>query len=165
MGGPLRGATVAAQSAPPTEALPPSWEARSAGRPRPSRNYSQIATLESTLYMRNQLLRDTDWASMAHSLEVRTPLVDAWLLRNLAGPLAAAKTCNHKHLLAGSPAKPLPPEIANRTKSCFTTPISEWEQRGDRAWVWRKVPALAHPNCHWARRWGYTVAATQGSGA
>ena len=26
--------------------------------------------------MRNQLLRDADWAGMAHSLEIRTPLVD-----------------------------------------------------------------------------------------
>ena len=35
---------------------------------------------KSGLYMRNQLLRDADWASMAHSLEVRVPLVDAVLL-------------------------------------------------------------------------------------
>ena len=40
--------------------------------------------LESSLYMRNQLLRDTDWASMAHSLEVRVPLVDSKLLSQFA---------------------------------------------------------------------------------
>ena len=44
--------------------------------------------LESSLYMRNQLLRDTDWASMAHSLEVRVPLVDVELLTPFdGGPL------------------------------------------------------------------------------
>jgi asparagine synthase (glutamine-hydrolysing) len=44
--------------------------------------------MESSLYMRNQLLRDTDWASMAHSLEVRVPLVDSKLLRSLV-PITA----------------------------------------------------------------------------
>ena len=39
-----------------------------------------VCLLDSTLYLRNQLLRDSDWASMAHSLELRTPLVDAALL-------------------------------------------------------------------------------------
>ena len=38
--------------------------------------YAQIAALESCWYMRNQLLRDTDWSSMAHGLEVRSPLLD-----------------------------------------------------------------------------------------
>src|ERR1043166_2494541 len=37
----------------------------------------QVAALEAAWYMRNQLLRDTDWASMSHSLEVRVPMVDA----------------------------------------------------------------------------------------
>ncbi len=107
--------------------------------------------------MRNQLLRDTDWASMAHSLEVRTPLVDGWLLRKLAGPLAAAKTGNHKHLLATSPSKPLPPEIANRAKSGFTTPIADWQQRGDSTQDWRRIPALLRTGCPWARRWSFAV--------
>src|SRR5207237_8200973 len=34
----------------------------------PGTEFGRIATLESALYMRNQLLRDTDLASMAHSL-------------------------------------------------------------------------------------------------
>src|SRR5439155_17221884 len=37
---------------------------------------SKLACLESCWYMRNQLLRDSDWAGMAHSLEIRVPLVD-----------------------------------------------------------------------------------------
>ena len=40
--------------------------------------------------MRNQLLRDTDWASMAHSLEVRVPLVDAVLLEKARAALELA---------------------------------------------------------------------------
>lgn len=42
-----------------------------------------VGLLESTLYLRNQLLRDSDGASMGHSLELRTPLVDAALLETL----------------------------------------------------------------------------------
>ena len=52
--------------------------------PDPVQPFARVATLEASLYMRNQLLRDTDWASMAHSLEVRVPLVDAELLRSVA---------------------------------------------------------------------------------
>jgi asparagine synthase (glutamine-hydrolysing) len=123
----------------------------------PHRSYTQIATLESALYLRNQLLRDTDWASMAHSLEVRTPLVDAWLLRTLAGPLATAQVAHRKRLLAQCPARPLPDAVVHRAKSGFTTPIADWQQRGDQTQTWRRVPALAQPGCPWARRWSYAV--------
>ena len=40
------------------------------------RDFSRVAVLESMFYLRNQLLRDADWAGLAHSLEIRTPLVD-----------------------------------------------------------------------------------------
>ena len=33
-----------------------------------------VSALEMSCYMRNQLLRDADWAGMAHSLEIRVPL-------------------------------------------------------------------------------------------
>src|SRR6478752_4598943 len=52
--------------------------------PQPASAFAKVAVLESSLYMRNQLLRDADWASMAHSLEVRVPLVDVELLRRVA---------------------------------------------------------------------------------
>ena len=39
-----------------------------------------LAQIEAMVYLRNQLLRDSDWASMAHGVELRTPLVDAYLL-------------------------------------------------------------------------------------
>ncbi len=39
-----------------------------------------LAQIESMTYLRNQLLRDSDWASMDHSIELRTPMVDAHLL-------------------------------------------------------------------------------------
>ena len=63
--------------------------------------------------MRNQLLRDTDWASMAHSLEVRVPLVDIKLLSHLAS-ITARNGSQSKRLLANSPRVPLPPQVIER---------------------------------------------------
>jgi len=53
--------------------------------PEPGSDVGRICVLESSHYLRNQLLRDADWAGMAHSIEVRVPLVDAELLRFCAG--------------------------------------------------------------------------------
>ena len=53
----------------------------------------KVAALENQWYLRNQLLRDADWAGMAHSLEIRTPLVDAELFATV-GRLAVGKQLN-----------------------------------------------------------------------
>ena len=45
--------------------------------------YDLVSLLESKIYMKNQLLRDTDWASMANSIEVRVPFVDYDFLKIL----------------------------------------------------------------------------------
>jgi asparagine synthase (glutamine-hydrolysing) len=126
--------------------------------PQPSTRFGKVAVLESALYMRNQLLRDTDWASMAHSLEVRVPLVDVELLRRLAPGLTKRKW-NSKSLLASSPCLPLPRKIIERPKTGFVTPIQDWLQSDARLQHWRQVPAFAMPKCAWARRWAYEVAA------
>jgi asparagine synthase (glutamine-hydrolysing) len=87
---------------------------------------SRIAALESTHYMRNQLLRDSDWAGMAHSLEIRTPLVDIELLRKVA-PIAPLLTGRRgKTALAGAPSSPLPTAIADRAKTGFGVPTGGW---------------------------------------
>jgi asparagine synthase (glutamine-hydrolysing) len=89
-------------------------------------DFAKIATLESTLYLRNQLLRDTDWASMAHSLEVRVPLVDSTLLSTIAPIALQLGPERGKSLLAGAPQRPLPGEVVNRTKTGFGMPIGSW---------------------------------------
>src|SRR5258708_28581451 len=111
--------------------------------PDPGNAYARIAALESSLYLRNQLLRDMDWASMAHSLEVRVPLVDAHLLRKIA-PVLVTRRNRGKGILARARHPPLPPEVRNRRKTGFTLPIREWLQQGGkvefgkRSWA-RKV--------------------------
>ncbi len=102
----------------------------------------RVSALELQWYMRNQLLRDMDWASMAHSLEVRVPLVDINLLRAL-GPLLSSGDPPDKRDLASSPKEPLPAEIMNRGKTGFSVPTREWiakeqdifKERGLRGWA------------------------------
>jgi asparagine synthase (glutamine-hydrolysing) len=111
--------------------------------PDPGTPFGRVAALESSLYLRNQLLRDMDWASMAHSLEVRVPLVDAHLLRKLA-PLLVTRRQRGKQLLADAPRPPLPAAVRARRKTGFTLPINEWlreegrVEHGKRSWA-RKV--------------------------
>jgi asparagine synthase (glutamine-hydrolysing) len=130
-------------------------------KPKPRTNFSRVATLESSMYMRNQLLRDTDWASMAHSLEVRVPLVDVKLLSQFAS-ITATNGSRSKRLLANSPCVPLPPKVVERHKTGFTTPIQSWLQQDNRIQAWRGVPTLATYKCAWARRWAFQVSAAAG---
>ena len=93
---------------------------------------NKVSLLESAWYMRSQLLRDADWAGMAHSLEIRTPLVDATLFTKLA---ARGLT---KPQMARSPKTPLPESVLNRPKTGFAIPVRDWlqgDERGVRGWA------------------------------
>jgi asparagine synthase (glutamine-hydrolysing) len=94
--------------------------------PDPGSDIARICVLESAHYMRNQLLRDADWAGMAHSLEIRVPLVDITLLRTLAPAILALKPGAGKAVLANTPTAPLPSEVVTRAKSGFGVPTGAW---------------------------------------
>ncbi len=94
-------------------------------------NYLKVSALEICWYMRNQLLRDTDWASMAHSLEVRVPMVDTTLLQTIA-PLLKMSSNPGKRDMAGTPKEPLPQEVVNRGKTGFSVPVRQWLMDGGR---------------------------------
>jgi asparagine synthase (glutamine-hydrolysing) len=94
--------------------------------PHGAETFSAISALESTWYMRNMLLRDSDWAGMAHSLEIRVPLVDLDLTRALA-PLMQQYPMPDKRLMAETAWAGAPPEkIINRPKTCFSIPVRQW---------------------------------------
>jgi len=137
--------------------LQPLQMVKEALRSAPKNPFARVATLESSLYMRNQLLRDTDWASMAHALEVRVPLVDHVLLRQVAPFVGTLPEGAAKRMLAAAPAGGLPAAIVDRPKTGFTTPIESWMQAHMAASVSsaRKDPSLRH----WARRWSCEVGA------
>ncbi|MDB6052821.1 MAG: asparagine synthetase [Verrucomicrobiales bacterium] len=102
-----------------------------------------VSALESTWYMKNQLLRDSDWASMAHSLEVRVPLVDVGLLNALYPALQGIAPFT-KRDMGRCLLNSLPLEILNRPKTGFTIPVRDWltadrpnsrVERGLRGWT------------------------------
>jgi asparagine synthase (glutamine-hydrolysing) len=94
--------------------------------PDPKSDSSRVCLLESAHYMRNQLLRDTDWAGMAHSIEIRVPLVDFTLLGELAPTIPTLTYGVGKAALASAPSKPLPNEIVVRAKTGFGVPTGAW---------------------------------------
>lgn len=125
----------------------------------PQNEVAAIAALEGGLYMRNQLLRDADWAGMAHSVEIRVPLIDVPLLPAMAKLLMPPRTpAEGKKALARAPFPPLPMSVTERSKSGFSTPMNHWVENLPNFDAWRGIPVLAHPRCSWARRWAYTVA-------
>lgn len=93
--------------------------------PNLTKDFLKVSALEMVWYMRNQLLRVADWAGMAHSLEIRVPLVDIALLRKI-GPLLASKHRPGKLDMAGTLANPLPDAVLQRTKSGFLVPVRRW---------------------------------------
>lgn len=98
--------------------------------PEPDLPFHRVAALEAQLYMRNQLLRDSDWAGMAHSIEIRVPLVDIHLTRACAAHLPSM-VGKGKAALAAAPRKPVPRAIVDRPKTGFTVPTRAWTARTD----------------------------------
>ncbi|CAA7621658.1 asparagine synthase (glutamine-hydrolyzing) [Magnetospirillum sp. UT-4] len=82
----------------------------------------KVSALEMSFYMRNQLLRDSDWAGMAHSLEIRVPLVDVEVLR----AVLAMTPLPGKRDMAASARPALPAAVLGRAKTGFFVPVAQW---------------------------------------
>ena len=89
-------------------------------------SWEAVHLMESTQYMRNQLLRDSDWASMAHSLELRVPLVDPRLRDSLAAASFEPARTNGKAEAVRRAAPELPAELWTRPKSGFKITVMDW---------------------------------------
>lgn len=119
--------------------------------PMPSGELRQVSALESSLYMRNQLLRDSDWASMAHSLELRVPLVDWPTLQRIAPIQPHLAGGRGKLALANAPSRALPSESIVRPRSGFSIPVGTWSgmtgvatgRLGSRFWSSRVAESFA----------------------
>ena len=116
-------------------------------------NYASISAMESALYMRNQLLRDSDWAGMAHSLEIRVPMVDTELLRRLGPALQQKRFSTGKRLVGTSPKQPLPESVINRSKTGFSIPMSNWKSAFGLERF--QPPRKLNVDAHWSRQWTY----------
>lgn len=88
----------------------------------------ETCLLELGRYMRNQLLRDSDQMGMAHSVEIRVPLLDE-LVVDLAFAIPAslkAPNGRPKQLLIHAVADLLPPGYGSGEKKTFTLPFDRW---------------------------------------
>ena len=103
-----------------------------------------LSYLEIKFYLQNQLLKDTDFMSMYHSIEVRVPFLDHPLVEYLSSlpPEIKLGGSLNKALLIEATRDLLPEEIFTRSKMGFTFPFGKW---------------LNINNGHWSRHWAREV--------
>jgi asparagine synthase (glutamine-hydrolysing) len=112
----------------------------------------EVSYLELTRYMRNQLLRDSDVMSMAWSLELRVPFVDAKMISTIQKIPADLRLASGKQLLLDAVPE-IPEWVRNRPKQGFTFPFEQWitgEWQEVFARIDRESPVRLY---NWYRRW------------
>lgn len=90
---------------------------------------ADVSRFESKFYMSNMLLRDTDTNGMAHSLEIRPPLLDQRvvdLAYRIPGSVRLPEGVARKHLLRKAFPDLLRPELLAQPKRGFWLPIRRW---------------------------------------
>jgi asparagine synthase (glutamine-hydrolysing) len=129
--------------------------------------------LEIRRYMHDQLLRDSDQFSMAHSVELRVPLIDHKVIEMArVAPLQqrVAREMNKPLLVSAVPGSLLEP-IAKRPKKGFVFPFQQWlKQNADelhdfamqgsllnRKAVGRCWERFRAGRLHWSRAWSTVV--------
>ncbi len=138
------------------------------GFPGNAEKEQKVSVLETSCYLANQLLPDSDRFSMAHALELRVPLVDRMVAENLSriAPKLFYDQKNTPKALLVKAVGDIPDEIVYRKKQGFTLPIGRWIK--DEEWE-PKSKLLSKDTCkkinaacrsgklHWSRQWGLEV--------
>ena len=129
--------------------------------------------LEMRRYLHDQLLRDADVFSMAHSIETRIPFLDHELACQVACLPASAKRSNgmNKPALLDALPHPILAAAAGRKKMGFTFPIGRWltdnlglmREMGQQSNALdpretdRLFNAFGAGRLHWSRAWAMVV--------
>ena len=108
-----------------------SWISQCAEETREMDSFTAVSWLELRSYMLNTLLRDTDSMSMANSLEVRVPFLDAPLVEYVLSLPETQKLGPRgpKSLLIAALGDILPADVARQVggrKKTFTLPWENW---------------------------------------
>lgn len=92
---------------------------------------NRASWFETNFYMQNQLLKDTDYMSMSHGVEVRVPFLDQDLISITLkiDPKIKFSSKTHKILLIEAFKDVLPEPVWNRKKMGFSFPFQEWMAR------------------------------------
>lgn len=140
-----------------------------------------ISVMEQRLFLGERLLRDSDAASMAASLELRLPLVDQVLFEHADGMPDAERyqPLRAKSILRRAGLRGLDPGLFDRPKSGFVLPYDRWIRLGlgrlmDEAMrdadavrrtgldpdavarIWQAF-LDGHPGIYWSRVWALYV--------
>ena len=88
----------------------------------------RLLDIDVNTYLPGDLLVKMDVATMAHSLEVRSPLLDHVFMETVASMPALAKLRGRrsKHLFKKMLSEWLPPDVLNRRKMGFGVPLDHW---------------------------------------
>jgi asparagine synthase (glutamine-hydrolysing) len=118
------------------------------------------SAMEMQLYMKNQLLKDSDYMSMWHGLEIRVPFMDKELVEaiNSIAPTIKFRGVIPKPLLIESFATLLPAEIWHRKKQGFTFPFAYWLKTSERlrpqsVTEQKLFGQFTTGKAHWSRYW------------
>ena len=106
----------------------------------------RLLWMDTAHFLADALLVKVDIASMAHSLEVRSPLLDNELFDYMATlpPELKLKGGESKYLLKKLAERYLPDEILYRRKQGFSMPVAKWTS-GDSADFTRNAISQAAP--------------------
>jgi asparagine synthase (glutamine-hydrolysing) len=131
----------------------------------------RLSRLQIRHYLKNTLLRDGDQMSMATSVELRAPFVDADLLEHVVSLPSQLKVSRdrNKPLLLDAVGPALPREVWDRPKRGFGLPYGRWLREGlDQLFAGSehsplrrdRVEAIRHAflgGQHWTRYWTLIV--------
>src|SRR5262245_21771013 len=139
-----------------------------------------LAALDMRHYLRDQLLRDGDLMSMAHSVELRVPYLDHRLVERVLSLPGRFKLDRRrpKPLLLDALGGRIPREVWDRPKMGFTLPMARWmrerarelraacheEKLLDRQAVDHVWDGFGRGRQHWSRPWALYVLSQLGAG-
>ena len=97
-------------------------------RPKTKDHLSRLQYLDIKTYLVDDVLVKVDRASMANSLEVRSPLLDHVLMELIARMPSSLKLKGNtgKYIFKKSLERVLPKEILTRPKKGFGVPLADW---------------------------------------
>ncbi|MFW0717075.1 asparagine synthase (glutamine-hydrolyzing) [Pedobacter sp. N23S346] len=117
---------------------------------------------ETHIFMQNQLLKDTDFMSMSHGIEVRVPFLDQNFLETIDGIAPQQRfPAEKKGLLIQAFKNILPEAVWNRPKMGFSFPLQQWFIKGgqisdehiyvDNEFARRQIKKFKAGKMHWSK--------------